>query len=383
MSIDTINGALVAINAATACRRLYGGEHPAIDMHTQRAADALSGLAWTGVPRRVVFLESKVVCDGASLPSGKALRDGAFTRLGSGLPDCLELRDGINAESISRLIDTLETGRLAGEMRGIRLCWVDQEPDAEDLDNALISIGDPTFLSHELRTAWDQTALKGKAPVASIEALAGDVIAAISAGSATVLPMANLKSHDEYTYVHAINVGVMSSALARAVGLSPDRVFDITCAALLHDVGKSAIPLDILNKTGKLTDSERLRMNDHPAEGAAILAASPGLSPIVVSVAYEHHMKLDGGGYPNPPRGWKVSLAGQVVHIADVFDALRTHRPYRKAMSQEKALAILGEESGVAFDAELFRIFVDHVLAGEHESRTPASPPRVFTDSAA
>ncbi len=371
MPADTIDSALVAINAAWACKRLYGDGRPAIEMHARRAAEALAA---QGLPCRVVFLENKVVCDGVSLPSGKALCEGAFARLGRGLPDCLELRQGISPDSILRLIAALESGRWGDDIEGLRLCWVDRAPDALAPGEELITIGDPAFLSHELRTLWDQTAVKGEAPVKSVEALAGDVVTAVSAGSATVLPMANLKNHDEYTYVHAINVGVMSSALARAVGLSQDRVFDITCAALLHDVGKSTISLEIINKTGKLNDIERARMNDHPAEGAALLAASPGLAPVAVSVAYEHHMTLDGGGYPKAPKGWKVALASQVVHIADVFDALRTHRSYRKAMPLDKAIEILDAESGVAYDADLYRVFVDHVLNATPRAIDAESP---------
>lgn len=361
MSVELIDEALVAVNAAFACRRLYGEEHPAIDMHATRAAELIIRALGARPMIRVVFLEGKVVCEDASLPSGKAIAAGAFARLGRELPDCLDLDPAINAHAVGALIDTLGGGSPPASLPGIRFRWLNHGGDDFEPDAPII-IADARFMSHELRTAWDQTVLRGQAPVKAIEALAGDVVAAVAAGSATVLPMAALKGHDEYTYVHAINVGVMSSALARAVGLSAERVFHITCAALLHDVGKGAIPLEIINKQGALDDSERARMNEHPAEGAAILAASPGLSPVAVSVAYEHHMKLDGGGYPKPPRGWRVGLASQVVHIADVFDALRTHRPYREALPMEKTLEILGQESGVAFDAELYRVFVEHVL---------------------
>ncbi|MFI4897414.1 MAG: HD-GYP domain-containing protein, partial [Phycisphaerales bacterium JB059] len=370
-----IDEALVAVNAAFACRRLYGEEHPAISMHARRAAELIARAVGARPLIRVVLLEGKVVCEGGSLPSSDALASGAFARLGRDLPDCLDLDATVTGTSILGLIETLGGGAAPSPLPGVRFRWLNHDGDDAEPD-APVVIADARFMSHELRTAWDQTVLRGQAPVKAIEALAGDVVAAVSAGSATVLPMADLKGHDEYTYVHAINVGVMSSALARAVGLSPERVFHITCAALLHDVGKGAIPLEIVNKKGPLDEQERARMNDHPAEGAAILAASPGLSPVAVSVAYEHHMKLDGGGYPTPPRGWRVGLASQVVHIADVFDALRTHRPYREALPMQRTLEILGEESGVAFDAELYRVFVEHVLrvtpdrAGASE-RTP------------
>ena len=346
-----------------------------VDTHASRAASLIGSATAERGSARVVFLDAKVACDGAGLPASRQLCEGAFASLGRQLPDCLDLDASITPGAVRTLIEVLGGAASPGDLPGVRFRWLNAERDDFDSDVPVV-IGDPRFLSHELRTAWDQTVRKGQTPVKQIEALAADVVAAVSCGSATVLPMADLKSHDEYTYVHAINVGVMSSALARAVGLSQERVFHITCAALLHDVGKSAIPLEIINKKGKLSDAERARMNDHPAEGAAILAASPGLSPVAVSVAYEHHMKLDGGGYPNPPRGWKVSLASQVVHIADVFDALRTHRPYREAMPMAKTLEILGEESGVAFDAELYRVFVEHVLRVTPDSGDPPAPVR-------
>ena len=151
--------------------------------------------------------------------------------------------------------------------------------------------------------------------------------------------------------------------------MSEEQVFQLTVAALLHDVGKQHTPLDILNKAGKLEDTERRKMERHTLDGAAILLKRRGVPEVAPIVAFEHHANLDGTGYPNLGRT-RPHLASQIVHIADVFDALRTNRPYRAAMDPNQVRSILLEGSGKFFDQNLLNLFLERVV----KLRSPADP---------
>ncbi len=164
-------------------------------------------------------------------------------------------------------------------------------------------------------------------------------------------------------------------ALAEFLGLGAGDVRAFGIAGLLHDVGKTQIPIDVLTKPGKLTDSERALMNDHPAAGARILLETAEDLDLAVVVAYEHHIMLNGGGYPTLHFPRPCHRASTLVHVCDVYDALRTKRPYRDAWPLDKVLAYLHERAGLEFDPELVSAFVRMmrqwepqvaVLADEH-----------------
>ncbi|MEJ2238280.1 MAG: HD domain-containing protein, partial [Gemmatimonadales bacterium] len=140
-------------------------------------------------------------------------------------------------------------------------------------------------------------------------------------------------------------------------GAQDVRAFGV--AGLLHDLGKVKIPLEILNKAGKLTDEERAVMNAHPTEGARmIIATEPDLDMAAV-VAYEHHIMLNGGGYPSLTYARDCHRASKLVHVCDVYDALRTKRPYRDAWPSGKVLAYLEERSGTEFDGQVAHSFTE------------------------
>ena len=129
-------------------------------------------------------------------------------------------------------------------------------------------------------------------------------------------------------------------------------------AGLLHDIGKVKIPTEILNKTGRLTPEEREIMNRHPVEGARIIMASEENLDLAAVVAYEHHIMQNGGGYPRLEYPRECHQASKLVHVCDVYDALRTNRPYRAAWPAPKVLDYVEERAGTEFEPEVARRFV-------------------------
>jgi len=170
--------------------------------------------------------------------------------------------------------------------------------------------------------------------------------------------LASLKSEDEYTYVHATNVALLTMSLAEYLGFSGKPLENIGVAALLHDVGKMVIPDEILNKPGALDTDERSVMETHPLMGLQYLTRQTDVPSLALIAAMEHHLKFDGSGYPHIQDGWRPNIVSQMVSVADVFDALRSKRPYREPVSQDKILDILRKESGKALNPELVENFI-------------------------
>ncbi|MBA4373439.1 MAG: hypothetical protein C0402_11340 [Thermodesulfovibrio sp.] len=168
-----------------------------------------------------------------------------------------------------------------------------------------------------------------------------------------------VKSHNEYTYVHATNVSVLSIFQAEVLGFTGEALRDIGLAGLLHDVGKIFVTNTILDKPGKLDAGEWDDMKKHPVYGAMYLAKLSAASPLAAIVAFEHHMKFNGSGYPDTKRiGKKQHIVSQIVAIADFFDALRTERPYRKTLEVPLIAKMLQEGAGKDFNPELVGSFL-------------------------
>ena len=195
-------------------------------------------------------------------------------------------------------------------------------------------------------------------PLIEAETIVRSLSVAMHAEQGVVLPLLQLKAFDQYTTTHSLNVSVLAMALAEFMGLSGREVRGYGLAGLLHDIGKTRIPLDILTKPGKLTDREREVMNQHPSDGARLILRSEDDLDLAAIVAYEHHIMIDGGGYPARRFGRPCHHASRLVHVCDVFDALRTHRPYRDAWPLQKTTDYIQERAGLEFDPDLVNKFL-------------------------
>jgi len=167
-----------------------------------------------------------------------------------------------------------------------------------------------------------------------------------------------LKSIDEYTFTHVINVCILTMSQAESLGFSGEHLYQIGVASVMHDAGKLFIPEEILNKPGKLSEKERAIIETHTTKGARYIIGLENIPRIAVLGALEHHIKYDGTGYPSIRRKWNPNLVSQMIAIADVFDALRSRRSYSEPKSTEQIIKILIEEKGSAFNPFL----VDHFI---------------------
>ena len=209
-------------------------------------------------------------------------------------------------------------------------------------------------------------------PLVEAESVVRSLSVAMHGDSEMVLPLLQLREFDEYTTTHCLNVSVLTMALAEYLGLGARDVRTFGIAGLLHDLGKVRVPVEILNKPGKLTDDERLVIQRHTVDGARIIISSDRDLDLAAAVAYEHHIMIDGGGYPKPHYHRDCHRASKLVHICDVYDALRTNRPYREAWEPERVLAYLDERAAKEFEPEAARAFVRMMRALEGKVQTRA-----------
>ena len=209
-----------------------------------------------------------------------------------------------------------------------------------------------------IRWLHDEVQSRGELPLIEAESVVRSLAVAMHGDRDIVIPLLQLKEFDQYTTTHSLNVCVLAMALAEFIGLAPKDVRGFGVAGLLHDLGKVRIPLEVLTKPGKLTDEEWTIMRRHPVDGAKIIYESDRQLDLASAVAYEHHIMINGGGYPSRHFDRECHKASKLVHICDVYDALRTKRPYREAWEAERVLAQIESGAGPDFDAELAKSFI-------------------------
>lgn len=206
------------------------------------------------------------------------------------------------------------------------------------------------------------TARMGKAiEVGQALTLVEDIATSASRHPHALISLARLKNVDEYTYMHSVAVCGLMIALARQLNMNEERVREAGLAGLLHDIGKIAITNQILNKPGKLTDTEFAVMKTHPERGLRILQSSDSVSPAVLDVCLHHHEKIDGTGYPHGLRGDDISLLARMGAVSDVYDAITSDRPYKQGWLPAEAIRKMAEWSKGHFDDAVFQAFVKTV----------------------
>ncbi len=375
--IEHVRDVVAHLHAAMQARKVYGEDHPVWGGRLREVARSLGAATSNGGELRLVCIGGRVFWNDQSIVEGSGPGSIGEALDHAGL-SWLSVGSGVSEDELACLVRACAAGEdLRAAIDGCPTLRVGTASVAGEGDAA--TSGDAMPLR---RFALDEVCdevgqgLEGAilSPGESARRLVGvvDRIAAVVASARTaMLPLASLKSHDEYTYVHTVNVGIMSAALAEAVGLRADQVHDIMIGAILHDIGKQVVPKSILNKGGKLTDEEAEVIRQHPVNGARMLLDSGDLPDLVSIIAFEHHMHVNGGGYPKMPRRWVCNLAGQIVHVADVFDALRTNRPYRAALSTIEACGIMYRGADSEFDRALLDAFFGRVVVrSERDSGT-------------
>ncbi len=380
---------------ALAGMSLYGAGHPARARGIDAAYQELLDLQ-TDQPRPLfTFLGDEVIF--GRLPLREMRSWDWSTRLAEAGIQRLEFEERVSREEfeaflvevLSRLtLDSIDTAE-ARQYRPstIRFGAVGVRGGAglgnEDvLPTATIAFS----LGEEVETVrWlhDEVQQRDALPLAEAEAVVRSLSVAMHGDQQMMLPLLQLKQFDQYTTTHSLNVSVLSMALAEFLGMGATDVRAFGVAGLLHDLGKVRIPIEVLTKAGILTPDERVLMNRHPVEGARIILESDEDLDLASVVAYEHHIMLNGLGYPQVRYRRPCHEASKLVHVCDVYDALRTRRPYREAWPVERVLPYIEGRSGLEFDPDYVREFIAMMRKWESQVAVIADERAALPTSAA
>ena len=208
-------------------------------------------------------------------------------------------------------------------------------------------------------TSMFQEARMGKAvDTANAQKLVEEINDSVSRNPGALISLARLKTADDYTYMHSVAVCALMIALSKQLGLSEQETRRAGIAGLLHDLGKMLVPMEVLNKPGKLTDEEFAIIKKHPEEGHRLLFGNPGADEVMLDVVLHHHEKIDGTGYPKGLKGEEISLFAKMGAVCDVYDAITSNRPYKAGWPPSESLRKMAEWAKGHFDQRVFQAFV-------------------------
>jgi putative nucleotidyltransferase with HDIG domain len=192
-------------------------------------------------------------------------------------------------------------------------------------------------------------------------ALVEEIADSVLRNPGALISLARLKTADDYTYMHSVAVCALMVALARQLDLDEKSTREAGMAGLLHDLGKAVMPMEVLNKPGKLTDEEFRIIKSHPVEGHRMLVEGGAVGAIPLDVCLHHHEKVDGSGYPKGLKDAEISLFAKMGAVCDVYDAITSNRPYKAGWDPAESIRKMTEWSKGHFDERVFQGFVKSI----------------------
>ncbi len=362
---------LTALGQAFAAQALYSDDHPMQKTALARLHGALMAVL-EGGPLRLSFLENEIISGTRPVTELRGwewcarLSAVGVQRLEVAISPAPTLEDTTTMLSVIRhklagppgpgsawthrgmrtgplsvqIADTKQEGPVDAADLGLRTTGLGAEIDAVNFVHSEVEAG-------------------RNIPLAEVDGVVRALAVTIRREQGCLLPLLDIKSFDEYTTSHCCNVAMLSMGICDHLGLSDADTRAIGTAALLHDIGKTRLRKELLTKPGKLTPEERLEMQAHPVEGARMLTARGLGNGLAATVAYEHHIWFNGkGGYPLLRYPRETHFASRIVHVADIYDAISSKRPYHDPFPRDQALALIQKLAGVELDPNVTTAFL-------------------------
>ncbi|HEX9093952.1 MAG TPA: HD-GYP domain-containing protein [Coriobacteriia bacterium] len=375
---------LARLAGARRAVRFYPVGHPAVAEAVDGLFSVLSEFFASNVDVPLTFFENEVILGNQVLTEESMIFDQLVRDMSASGANGVVFRRGLAAAEITRALPILAADAAGlSAMGGLEAAIANAacghvsitavrayEPDQdvkvlEGMDAARESYGEALDLVRDM----DRLIRTNR--VASAERVRGVVRSMVDnviSNRYALLELSGLKDYDEYTFFHSVNVAILSLALGSTV--SSDRRFlnSLGVGALMHDIGKLTVDVQVLNKPGSLNSDEWSTVRLHPQYGAEAAATMPGLDRASIVVILEHHMRYDMDGYPVRKPRRRQHLASRIVAVADAYDAMTSRRSYSAARLQDQAMEVLAKNSGTAFDPVLVRLFLQ--LMGVYPPRS-------------
>jgi hypothetical protein len=348
---------------AVSTSSLYSIEHPRVGALIERSLSVLSDIFLEQENMEIMLVGEDLILNRVPLRQGGTYAKKLITRLKRKGVSRIDISREITSKELADFIEDLtrrdigfkpnphiRTGVIGLD---IEKQWLDADVDA-DVSSELTS-----SQMEKLRDIFDDITLFKRLNMVGLDEVVAHFITTLKREAQILRLLSPLKSDSEYTYTHATNVAILTIFQADSLGVEGEVLHEIGVAAVLHDVGKMFVSKDIINKNGKLTKEEFQEVTRHTLHGAKYLAKMEDLTRLAPIVAFEHHLRYDMSGYPDLKSNHrKQHPVSQLVQIADVFDALRSKRPYKKDWPARDILALIKENAGTEFRPDFVNNFV-------------------------
>ena len=369
---------IAVLRGLASLRRLagaYPAGHPMIAQKLGELDDVVTGLLRANNPVRIDVIRGDVFLDGVASRDEHHSNHQLLSQLSALGIDSIHVHDGVRRDEFLAVAEFLwqyteSTGSMASELaaRNVqhitlgRLLPLDTRWHAPQWADAPTGPLDPDYAESIMmaQKAWDDTAAGKPLDVVTVRDLVQFLIYKVARSNAALGQILAVKQYENLTYCHSVNVAMLSLLLGKEVGLDEPTLAALVEAALLHDVGKTQIPLDIVRKPGALDKRERGIIESHTTIGAEILIQTDGLHPLTPTVALEHHRGVKGTGYPDLGRAIPHPMS-QIVAVADVYEAITGARTYQAPTPPERACLILARMAGEKLNTGLVKAFVNTI----------------------
>jgi putative nucleotidyltransferase with HDIG domain len=352
--------------ASVRSTQLYSPGHPIIGRNLESLSAAFQMLHGLQPTVTIGLVGDEVIVDDTPLAKAEAL--GAFVRrLQQAGVERMTIDRGVTVDDITEFLAAITTIDVRGgdiadsfpEIPHIRVgrVAVEQRVESSLTDMATIKrlYSDAVSVAGDV---WESAQTEGRPDATAARSMIDGLAQAVAQNRTALLALTTLKNYDNYTFTHMVNVSILTMGQARGLGIDGPLLREFGLAALMHDIGKVRTPLDILNKPDKLNEHEFVIMKRHVVDGAEILRMTPDVPALAPVVAFEHHLRVDGSGYPSGVTRSSLNIGTMLCSIADVYDAMRSQRHYQQAFPTDRILAVLKRNDGTQFDRHLVRRFV-------------------------
>jgi len=349
--------------------QLYSAEHPIVMRAVAQFYETLERAHVESAEVVVGFVEQQVVVNGTPLLDALGAAEIAERLRAAGVERIViergvlpnELADFVRAISAAQahrdaVAGDAQLAALASEHIHVGRIKVEPHSDTEagNLAAILRSYRNAVASAEDI---WNQAQSESRLDPGLALGVVDSLASAVLQNQLAMTALTALYEYDNYTFTHMVNVSVLTMAQAHSLGIDGPMLRQCGMAGLMHDIGKIKTPGEILLKPDRLTDEEMAIMMRHPVDGAEMLRLQIELPPLTAVVAFEHHLRLDGTGYPAGVSSPSLNLATQLCSIGDVYDAMRAQRVYQKAFPTDRIQAVLKQNDGSRFDQRLVRRF--------------------------
>ncbi|HEV8210600.1 MAG TPA: HD-GYP domain-containing protein [Vicinamibacterales bacterium] len=346
--------------------QLYSPGHPIIARNLESLANAVQLIHDQQPAVTIGLVGEEVIVD--DMPMARADTFGPFVRrLQQAGVERIVIERGVTIEEMTEFLAAVTTidardQEAAGTFPAIPHIRVGRVTIEQRVEGSLTDMATIRRLYSDAVSVagdvWESAQTEGRPDATAARSMIDGLAQAVAQNRTALLALTTLKEYDHYTFTHMVNVSILTMGQARGLGIDGPLLREFGLAALMHDIGKVRTPLEILNKPDALSDDEFVIMKRHVVDGAEILRMTPDVPALAPVVAFEHHLRVDGSGYPSGVTRSSLNIGTMLCSIADVYDAMRSQRNYQKAFPTDRILAVLKRNDGTQFDQHLVRRFV-------------------------